>query len=529
MAYTAPSLSELRKLVEQLEKEYKNTNPQRLSFLTLLKTVIDATAVSQDSIATKVILGALILEMGLIEDESYFAPRATMYALLKKSLNITKDNQLGDDERLIYTHALYDHINKLFSDNTIQFMREKQPVFIWKNKDSLLQCIHDRMKAIRKRDTDRIDRLVHARPGVEALRDGTKKLAREYQKMARAQQGSWFFKRDVRRDELTNFIDLVDKSCDVFYQQNIPADASEQFRRKLINDECETRRGLLLFALLQISKQYKMLSPEGGWFTSGSQLFKETLQILNVDHLEDISPEEKTDLLKALQTHLNLMRENPAEWKAFLDIAAKCGIIPLNTDKELYLDKIQYYKVEQDKQKYDPQGRSGIASTAVGYATQSTTTYALSTGAGSYVVKGMVGAAAMSLGGVPAVAVYAGGTLLISGLSSLVGERIVTAVTTNLYEWLLDKVGASVGSVAAGIVNLSNDVSNETIYALRMKLKPEDEKLFCDWVNTLLELPLDIVSEKEKICIRKVLGLDPECMLLPLHEEISTSKIRMSR
>jgi len=76
--------------------------------------------------------------------------------------------------------------------------------------------------------------------------------------------------------------------------------------------------------------------------------------------------------------------------------------------------------------------------------------------------------------------------------------------------------GGICAGAAVGVVSYPFSASKDGLDKLRRKLSPENEKLFREWVNTLLELPSDIVSEQEKDQIRNVLGLEKGARLQPL-------------
>lgn len=126
---------------------------------------------------------------------------------------------------------------------------------------------------------------------------------------------------------------------------------------------------------------------------------------------------------------------------------------------------------------------------------------------GGCVVTGSVGTALFSLSGV-------GTILLATGLTRLLKQGLVEAISASLCVWLLDKIGSTVASTTLAIADFSYSTTPEGFMDMRKKLKPDDDIAFVHFVNTLLELPQ--VKEEEKNQIRFVLGLKENEKCRPL-------------
>src|SRR5262249_42491196 len=111
-------------------------------------------------------------------------------------------------------------------------------------------------------------------------------------------------------------------------------------------------------------------------------------------------------------------------------------------------------------------------------------------------------------------AIFGPAGFLFSGLGRLITQGLIYAVTANLFVWLLDKIGNTVGDVTAKIVTYPFEATPKGLLELRKKLNSEDDVVFVRLVNTLLDL--DFISVQEKVHIRKVVGLGEGELLQPL-------------
>lgn len=495
MGYQSPSLEDLRKVAVNLERDYQGDNPQRLSFILLLKKLTEKTSSSFPESAKNVLLGAIIFELEIIHAE-YTIPwfkRSTVDAKLFEVLNISKNNLLPDDERFVALFALYQHLVMLFTENTMQELKQSNSDLTWRNKDVLVSNVRSKLKELRNRDPQ-FKQLIHAVPRVGALQKNTEELCENYRKVAKS-------RNNPDRDRLVNFIAYLHHASDYLYKneyKSIP---------EMYELEQNARRGLILFALLSINNTYWMRSPKN------SVLFSEGLQALNISHLDDISPAEKSKLLQALSDRIvkvEIANRDDVGLQAYLK---EKNVTPIVID-ELIVKEIGSYHSEQDKLKHEPRGASAALTSFAGYATQTTAQSAVRRGVGTYAVKGALGMAAVSIAGPMGLV----GLGALNCIGSMVGDGIVSSVTASLYAWLIDKLGSSLGAVAAGKITGEYNISDKSINEIRKKLSPEDEKKFCSWVNALLSAPTDVVAEVEKESIRHVFGLEKNALLLPLEQ-----------
>lgn len=496
-------LTALRELGNELEKSYVGINPQRLSFIALLKELNRITEGDNSKKTAKLFLGAVIFELESIRNEySYFSPEGSdMYRMLQDKMNINAKNPLKEDERLIYLNKFHQECGKRLTDSNIQHLisdsvfTKNNKTAMWTDKNDFVEQVHHTLKKYRKRDADRINFLVHATPELIALQKNTQKLAAGYKEATKSHM-SWF--KNPRRENMLKFIELVSQTCNEYYGKNKDIERLQQI-------ECETRKGLIIFVLMDIEKEYKFFSPKGGWFNNGSALFKESLRLLAVENLKDLNYSQKIDWLKALSMHIDEMKHDSKH--------------ELNKDLIMFQTYVNQYKSEQEIERLRPTATNRVVSIATSYAAESGIRYAIET-YGGHAVDATLSIVATVTGGPVGTAIYFGGRLLMTGLGRFVSNGLLTITTATMYAWLLENICGRIGDATANVITYRFSPTPEGFEKLRSLLKPEEDIIFCKWVNTLLALPDDVTALTEKEHIRHVLDIEKDGKLKPLEVKV---------
>jgi len=529
MTYQRLPLKDLRALAEELDRTYHSVNsnrknPQRKSFLALYKEIVNATAnqTADNEQLVDILTGAALFEMEHIKSEySYLSPEGSdLYSLLKRKLKITQQNPLKDDERLVYLHKFNKYVQNTLTDENLKNVKESVVQTAWKTKQDLLKNIHGTLKHLRKRDAERIGSLVHGTPNLIALQKNMQEIRKKYR--AARDKHRWKMFQSKKREAMCDISEFIHETCNDFYYANYQQDGSAPNRQtvKSQTDECNTRLGLSLSILLEINNEYRLLSPKGGWFNGGSELYKELLPILNITELNQLQYDDKIAWLRALEIHIDEVRNDKQYYQNLTEKWKRRGINDLDKELVKFQDQIRAFRNEQEKEKNLPSRTTRVVTTGLSYATQCGLMYGISYAVGQgvtrYALSGVGSAIAATIGGPIGFAIYAGSTILMTGLSALISNNALSYTTASLFAWVLEKISDNVADAAVGIISYQFSASKEGLDKLRRELSPENERLFREWVNTLLDLPSDIVSEQEKDQIRNVLGLAKDERLQPL-------------
>lgn len=491
MAYQTATTQNLEALADELEKIYFNNDPKYISYIVFFKQFTATISILSAQKKNKLLTAFGILGLELIINEYYIWPvRHELYLPLNAKLNITEENPLGDEERLYFLNKLLQYISENISEEVIIELKKKINACIWQEKKALQEHVHQTLKQVKLRDSNRINQLVYATPDLEGLRKNMQELPQLYAK-AIEELKRWSWIQNTDRDELVCLIKLVDKACYHLY----PMTEEDKIKR-LQEDECEVRKGLITFVLLKIYRKYKLFSPKGGWFNHGSELFKKCLQAINATDLCDLKHEWKIAWLKALSDHIDDLKKDANffdNMKLFWKKEQQGTNHSLEYELQDFQKAIGRYKEMQEEEKNNPSLKSWLVATGANYASQ----YSIMVGLGAVLKQGTQAFAA-NLSGPAGIALF----LIMSGVSSKTGKYI--------YGWMIEKISTRIGDKAAEIVEKEIVFTKEGFEKLWNQLTAKEKIIFQRWVNTLLTLPSDIVADYEKRHIRNVLGLNPE-------------------
>ncbi len=523
-----PTLKDLLELVDFLKKSYKGNNPQRYSFIALfdeITTQLKTTANNKKII--KILLGAAVFELEAINSEyAFLSPEtSSMYCLLKEKLKISPANPLYNDERLYYLTQFKKYVETFLPEESLQTVAKfvQQPT--WKNKHELLTHIHAMQKYLRQKQAKHISHITHATPELIAIRQHVDNLLNMYAAKKDDQDKIIWIKHDnAKREKQLNFVRIIRQSCSYFYTTN-EAKYISIFQKK----EADVIKGLLLFEIMSIKSEYKWwpVPPEGSRFNKGSELYKNTLSILN--NLPYQSYDEKLRWLRALLEHLaNLeldtkyYQEIELEWKKQAKVELKDELFSFKTKIQKCIEKLEHEKKQPSYTKW-------ILSSAATYGTYRVLSLGVKVlfdwGASAYTQAGVT-MIATAVSGPAGIAIMIGGNLLSIAISYAMVEGVIAAGLATISASLLHRVSGAIGNKAAGVItHYQFTASKEGFAELRNKLSPEDEKAFCRFINTLLTLPEDIVSNEEKDQIKMVLPIENDGKLYPLTKLSQTTTL----
>jgi hypothetical protein len=494
---------DLDHLPKNLRESYSGDHPDRLNFITFLERSSGKHLRTVPKMRDQLLMGSSVFELELIEQQysKYWFlclshERSSMVKLLYQYLEIAETNLLNIDDRLYYLNKLYQFVQKNITDQHLLELSQKGDP-CWQNKESLVKKIHAMMKNLIDHNRDQFNQLIYATPDLVETRRAMLALPHLYQAARKKRSAAW---QSPEREPMLHLIELIHKSFYYFY----PAYESENIPlfREL---ESKARRGIILAFLLDIDNATTFLNPPGGgWFNNGSELFKKALPILNVKDLDQLTADQKINLLQAGIDHIEKI-ENDFDYLKLMQEVWQFEKRPdLNTELTKFKEKMYDIKKIEEERKNAPSIKETIVSKAGSFATQSVISYffrerALEVTAG---VAGTVG------GPLVGAAVYLSGKLFLTGLAPLIEKQLVTTTTASLYTFALDRIGSTVGAKIAKHVE-SYSPTKEGLETLIKKMSVDDQKAFKRWVNTLLQLPDDIISENEKQQIRNVLNIAP--------------------
>ncbi len=165
MGYTPPTLEELKKLSEFVEKNYHKSNPERLQYLAFSKQVLKDPNLMKSPNAVKILMGAYLFlveaiyqSYGVLNPEGgWFNSGSSVYRMLKAGLNVSDKNPLSPQDMFIYMTEFYDYLKHDAPDTIVA----GSP---WGSREELINKFEDTMTAVHSRQSHFVDALVKLRP-----------------------------------------------------------------------------------------------------------------------------------------------------------------------------------------------------------------------------------------------------------------------------------------------------------------------------------------------------------------------------
>lgn len=544
---------ELEKIADEIERIYilesknveTNPNPNRLSLIALYKYLIYTSRDLKSPKMADIWAGAVIAILERIRREYYYqysfnyflnyvfnVENSEVFKLFARVLKIDDKHPLTDEDAIRYANKFFQYSTGMFEeDRLIEHMKDtlnpevwkkikinkEKYDFVWKDKKELVQDLIYTLQTLRNRDSQRIRQLVYATPENDALRKIMAEMSIAYAEATKTEgTGAWFksWFKDPSRDPMIRFIDVIDRTSIERYEGNSILQKTEE----------DTRRGTIAFIVLDIYRK-STFNPEGGWITTGSKLFQLAKPGLGAKTLDEVPIQSRIDWLIKLNEHINAIRKDKKYFNSVVEALKKekwgsqfGDIKPDLIDSEMmqFQKTIAEVKCDQEELLKQPTRMVRATSTVANYTTQ----YATYTGTvmlGEYAIKTAAQTIAVSTGPIGTV-VWVGGSFLFSGLGTLISNSVLTFTGASIYLWLLSRVGNRAGNLVGSAVGVVQDKltisgNKDELDELRQNLSQEDEKLFTDWINTLLTLPKEVITDEEKKNIRNVLGLNKDCLL----------------
>ncbi len=501
-----PSHAVLCELAAWLTETYIGKSAKRFSFIVLCAQLTKLTKQWDHGLddETNNLMGSAAFLLTDIKYDEYhgkspkriegrfWSTGSDLYTKTKIKLAITKEAKFGIEQRLYYLHQLDINIKKYYTDEhfkelqNAELLRLKKRKLHWTSKEKLLAQINKVIKLTMKNMSDILYSLVHGVPALSALLHNLQNMDGEYQSTSRNPN-------NPVRIEALFFVKFI-LQC----YQTLHTDLFSW----------HTYSGVPLIVALAVKKEYRVFSPER------SAMYRATMKALNQTKLEDIHIDDQIKWLQCLYAYLIAVTNNKKNYDSIIQEVVKSTqeskhkIDKENLEKLVsrYIDKISKCLEQLNTEKITPSTMYTVISQVTNYTVQHLAA-PIAVQATKLIVIGGMAVGGYIMGGPIGSAVFgATGTVLISGLSRLVTEQRMNRVAAGIVGWLLERAGSAIGNATATVVIQIFSVTPQSMDELRKMLKPEDDVVFVQMINTLLER--DELSVSDKQHVRNVLGLD---------------------
>lgn len=503
MAYKVPALIKLMAFISELKKKYgKDGNPQRTSFITLIKSIAASTNFASNEAKAEMLLALLTFELEKISKSSSsegWLWGSRLRGLIETELNLAK-TPLTDDMRLILINKLYHYLDKNVDLEVIKQEKGRDDKFdYWPTKSALLTDVKAELITVYKREIRRNDKFITGIPVLASLNESIDGLEESYKK------------NNPKRKALLSFVEQINNTLQYIYpMETVEKTENNPSAQKLRKLAINTRLGLILFAALVIYKEYWLLHPKGGIVNNGSDVFKDLMKAINVTSLGTIKCKKKISWLKKLEEHFLELSDQKNFDKVCKEIKLESGEkVEFSKQLNEFLIKLKAYKLEQE----------------IKFGTQSYTSWVtegLSTWGAAKVIDIAVNkvvpiTAPFIVAFIPGIGqlgyiVYSlSGMIIMSGLGQLVKNKVLPAVVAGIYGSAKEKMAQVVGNKLGNVVGGSNNMEESVIDEIdRNDDIPNDEKMFIkEYIKTFLTLPDDpqLMSNEDKEKCKKVMGI----------------------
>lgn len=498
MPYQLPSLEDLRKKPAELKNAYQKPDRQFLvNLYAALALHLQASNLPELE-ERKLLLAGLIFIEELVKSEyrngsaavstSWWAKPfggSQLATALKHLLEPTKENVLGNDERLIYVNQLYHYIQQYVDHNNSLGT---------KPKDHWLSDLIHILKRLKNRNDQELNALQKSTPALESIKSDISALTPQYE--AASSSGYFSAPTEKRKNSLA-FVEFIARTC-------VKEDADIQ--QMSDTDYCKAQEvlsGAVLFSAIRISKEYKVHHPKfkAGWlYNSGSRLLSLYFGALNIkDDLSEIEPHAQIQKLRALSVHLNIMVQGSIEIS-----------IPLPEIKKIQ-GKIEIYIREQEELANQPSYTTQAISAGVGLVARHGVPLVMAKVVTTDLIMPLLGRTVFSaLTGPVGLVIFGAGSLMMTGIDWLAQSTILPQARAGIFSYVINKLSRAIGNGVAGAVaatgtGLQALMSHESLHQ-------DDKVLIKEWIKTLLTLPDEVFSKEEKAQIRKVVGIEEQSM-----------------
>lgn len=489
MRYKKPENAALRNLAKDLKLAYTTPNPKHLCFITLLEKLTHATRFDiLSNTPFNVLMGTCIFAMESIAHEyHYLSPeRARAYKFFRDALLIGPDNQLTHEEKLIYLSRLFDYVKNCAADDLVKET-------IWESKEKLQEAILNCLRQVINKQSTHIQHLLAGPPTAVALKSNIQTAHNQYDVARRSR----FFQNHSRM-ALANFVDFINKTCDEVYREENVAQQDEVYLRSYM-----TRMGAVYFALRKIEDGR-------GWLEWNSALYAEYLKSINAKSINHIEIDKKIMCLSTLMGHIEfIQRAN----KKLIEREKAQGF----NDIENYLTDVHIAILKQLANLAEEQKNPLTVASRFGAVTNYAAQYGFNLIAqklardivlpniGGVVLDGAAGTVGFVIFGPT-------GAVIATQLGRLVREQLIPAAVATVFANVLERIGSTVGSAAAGVVVLPFTLTANglrSLLNLYSELEPDDKDFNKqEWIEALLSLPEELFSKDNKEVIYRTQAIE---------------------
>jgi hypothetical protein len=412
--------------------------------------------------------------------------------IIEEVLGVGPANPLRDENRFIYLSDFYHFVKDHVPDGELHHP-------IWKTKQHLLEDICSDLLQVRQRDEERLRALAHGSPQLNVLVKYIAQLPDDYKDQCKARLFP-----NKNREELISFIEFMNGMLTEAMFRLIDAatklrEDDPLFKEKMgsINAQMESIKkailGILVMSIMRISAEYKyFFSPQGGYLTNGSDLYKDLMKCFGVDNINEIPYNDRLEMLTSLSQHLSAITKIEG-----IDKAKQQKV-------DYFLDKTYLYIGQLEKEQKQPSlVARGISKTISVFAQ-----YGIGCAVASQAMPLLGGVLATTLTGPIGMVVYGvAGTVIMTRFSGVVPGPVSWA-----YDWVLDKIGKAIGDTTVKVANYTFQMGKNGLKALlgHPSLKEEDREFMLDYIDALLRAPSTVVSDEVKSHLRLASGIEED-------------------
>lgn len=521
MAFKKPDLAKLYALAEYLEKRYSGTNELRYSVIYLLKQATeDAKKQPHPRESHDLMMATVTAILENIRCHEYAscwwsARGSNVYSDIEDFLDINEKNPYSSYERLPYLYKAQSYYQNVYSEEKLTRLREIMEAAKKAKNNSHINCIWASKQDVQKfTDTSVNAHLYYFRKNVEAQLASTKELA-ALRKDTQEIPGEYeaLVPPAARRPHLTEMIRTLYRACLRLYLPNYENESDDS------NDKEEFAHMGLHYFLMNSIEDSSWLSPERGllgWRT-GSRMYQIVKKHFGKD-FHKFDTQDKLKLLNGLIELLNRIRNAPKffkEQKAIWDKGDK-GVPfgDFETAFQKFSNDVHNYKLKIEKSENQASVSGLVVSASAGYAAQTVAKQAAENGFKYLASTAILAGFGVSATNPISLAVSATATILFLSVSYVARKTVAGRVVVGLMQSGIDVATGVAGDKIADLAN-SLFATREKLQSLRKSFKPEEDQIYCDWVNTLLKFNHKFVSEQRKEVLRHGLGLNPGEELKP--------------
>ena len=516
MPYNPPAKEILDNRASQIQNKYTRNNPHRkklIEYFIGLHQILNEVLLNDFCLTEQeksfAYLGIWIMMLCEIEQNSWLNPTykprpflstgSTLYQIILDALNVTEENQLTDEDKLIYLTKLY-QFTKAHKEELLSAFQKQHTDF------SLLQnAVNKNIKWILNRMQTAIIKLTKKMPNETMLDKRMLNLYSDYQ----------LLKNDFNRNYIFSYANK--SQGDRLFQIQLATaiagllSTSEQNdgTSSMINRDKRIKLGILLYILENIKKTYHIRSP------FHSQLFKLCCQSLNIDDLKEMNEHTKIICLSAFKTFLSdasvIAALEDYGHKHFAPENLLSEIDPKIFQLHIELNKILDRLIGNNQNKTNWPATKSLSQLG-----------ALILSAPGYGVGYVIGYSAADTQTTirPKMILsdglnYLGTTFL--GLSHgylgfLAADFIVQSTISRAMAKLLEQIGMMIGQATGGAIGLLVDVSYSglcSLYQLYLHLyrnmPSPNEALSPLFIEALINLPSELLADNTKLRLENIL------------------------